>query len=147
MTTLPARGKITDWLVEELSQFALVGDGEAPYEGGWTEAEDEFVGYAVLVEAPAQINHRGSVGDPEGSWAIGYTLRCVGGSRRHVAAIADSTREAIAGLYHHRLLAPDTWGVEKVQINSLGGAVRIDQTDPKQWETSDSLALWLSRDD
>jgi hypothetical protein len=144
---LPHRQLVTNWLVEQATEHfpVLVGDGEAPPEGGWDAAGEEYHGYVVLLETQGTPNHQDPIGAPDSGWALGYALRCAGGSRRHVSWIADNARARLLELAPIRLDAPDRWALTRVHFSSLGGATRNDSTDPKHWETTDSLALWLSR--
>jgi hypothetical protein len=122
----------------------LVGDGEAPIDGGWVEGQPgsgAFRPYTVLVSAGAAP--RGpDLGSPEPPWAVGFSLRSFAGSRKQCDWIATKARLAVRGLLRDEFDAP--WKVSGVEWQSLGPVVRVDATSPKTWQVFDSTVLVCS---
>jgi hypothetical protein len=120
-----------------------VGDGAAPTEGGWADGQAGtgiFVPYVVLVSggaAPFALDP----GSSTPTWAVGWSLRSFGGSRKQCDWMATVAREAIGGLKKETFGTPEVWKVINTQWVSLGPVARNDSTAPPSWSVFDTVNL------
>ena len=139
-------GALTRLLLDHLGGIVQhVGDGVAPYEGGWMEGQPNsgvFVPYVVLVSQgamPKVVTMCNSY-----DWDVSWSLRSFGGSRRQCDWIATQVREAMEGIAKE-VFGADPYEVRNLMWGSLGAVQRIDTVDPPFWQVFDSFSLYCSR--
>lgn len=149
-TSLP-RAALTEYIIGVLSEVLLVGDAEAPLEGGWDDdpnhPDSSYSPYVVLM--PLNVsNMKGPVGDPHADYHVPYSLNYFGISRSQVDQYADMCREHLLTQERARVvsLSGQRWSVQQIEPSSIGGVGRTDATEPSTFSQSDVITVWLSRD-
>ena len=149
------RGRVTDWIIDQLLSPALlpkvlVGDAVAPPEGGWPSGVPgggNFVPYTVLSTGQATPD-RGTVGavTPD-TWILRYQLKHSGGMRQMVDWTADLVRHAWDVQPEVRLDMGEgpQWKAYQFSVLTMGPVVRNDTVQPPYWDVVDDVALTLSR--
>jgi hypothetical protein len=145
-------GALTDLIIFTLGeQMALatdpnpppyVGDGVAPNEGGWAEGQPGkgvFVPYVTVVSGGSAPRALG-VNSHVPAWAVGFSLRGAGGSRKQVDWVGTTYRRALLGLKQQKFGSPP-WKVINVEWVALGPVTRNDATSPASWGTSDTVTI------
>jgi hypothetical protein len=125
----------------------LVGDGIAPYDGGWPGGQPNagpFTPYLVIVIRPSSSTE--ILGDTYGELILNWSFTSVGGNRKQAAWTADRSRWFVTELNLERFDIGDSyWRINLVRFAGLGGLQRIDQTDPPYWQCQDFVAFNLTR--
>lgn len=153
--TLFERGRVTDWLLDQyrtlLDPGVLLGDGEAPEEGGWPGNEPgqgNFVPYLTVATLPGAPTFAQALGDANaGDWTLRYQIRYFGGLRAQADWAADKGRAVWTALLPNRLDVGDLtqWRAYKFSVTSMGAVTRDDTVTPPYWYCVDEVALNLSR--
>lgn len=155
----PPRGPVTTWLHGVLAAAltaadppALIGDGIAPEEAGWSQGQpgapdSVFVAYGVLKSLSANPSQRPPVGDVNAAWVIPYTVTSWGAVREQADYVSDLVTTAVAGI--SKVRGEDSpipgFGIQLVEVVSLGSVERSDQVDPKLWTRSDPINVRVAR--
>lgn len=145
-------GEVTSWLLTQLdgADF-LVGDGEAPLDGGWSEGQPNagsFVEYLVLKQAPAVVPAGDGVSlcDSTSKWLrIPYQLVAYQTSRVSADVLAASARTTLAGLEGREVCGDLTVSAHQLQITAVQGAARDDSTYPKFWSSVTNFTVIVAR--
>lgn len=142
-------GALTEMLLEHLrdGSDALVGDGIAPKEGGWLQGQpnkDVFRPYLVLVSQGASPRENTPWTGTDPAWAVTWSLRSFGGSRKQADWVALAGRAAVAGITK-RTFGTDEHKVHALEWGGLGSVNRIDSVDPPFWQIFDTFTLVCSR--
>ena len=143
-------GALTDLVLEHLTmqqEVVLIGDGVAPLDGGWQKGQPNqnvFRPYAVLVSGGAGVRENAVFTGIDPTWAVTWSLRSFGGSRKQVDWTAHIVRQAIEGLMKKTFGSP-TYKIHAVEWQSLGSVSRLDSTDPPFWQAFDSFATVCSK--
>lgn len=147
-------GALTDDLLAHLQTALgtgttdpLVGDGVAPADVGWANGQPGsgvFRPYVVLVDSGA-VPRALSLQSPIPVWATNWSLRSFGGSRSQVSWMATKARRAVAGFVQHQFGSDPVWKVIGQEWSALGGATRVDATEPKGWQIFDTVSLLCDR--
>ena len=147
-------GALTDELIQHLQvalgtteNDPLVGDGVAPKNVGPLTGQPGtsiFRPYVVLVDMGA-VPRALALNSPIPVWATNWSLRSFGGSRQQVSWMATAARRAVAGFTHHQFGTDPIWKVIGQEWPALGGATRVDATDPKNWQIFDTVCLLCDR--
>jgi hypothetical protein len=119
-----------------------VGDGVAPVDGGWADGQPGtgvFVPYVTLVSGGAAPRAL-SPGSHIPVWAVGFSVRCTGGSRKQCDWVATTARRALTGLDKQKFGDPE-WKVINVEWASLGPVTRTDATSPAIWSVYDTITV------
>lgn len=130
---------------------ALVGDMVMPPGGGWTTGPnapgDEFTPYLLLVPMTASgAGATGTLADPQGDWKLPYSLTSVGAAREQCEWMADQARNALTSLRTEVFaLGPDSYKVQQVWTDSIGGLSRSAASDPAIFTEVDQLTIWLGK--
>lgn len=153
--TLFERGRVTDWLLgqyrADLDPGVLLGDGEAPEEGGWPSNEPgqgEFVPYLTIATLPGTPAFAQAVGDADaGDWTLRYQVKYFGGLRDQADWAADRGRAVWASRVTTKLDVGDLtqWKAYKFSVLSMGAVTRDDTVNPPYWTCVDEVSLNLSR--
>lgn len=153
---VPERGVLTDafiaFLTEALAPKILVGDGEAPPEGGWTGTGQPgapgqtFKSYVTISTGEAVPLDRDSIRSAHSSWNCLYVVRSVGADRTQSDWTADKMRQACLGIESTSLaMGPEEWILTAVRFTRLGPVTPFRQTNPPTWQTSDTVQLHINR--
>lgn len=138
-------GALTERLLAHLSLTVdHVGDGVAPYDGGWLDGQPNsgaFVPYVVLVSQGAYPKVTTFCNGYD--WDVSWSLRSFGGSRKQCDWIALQARESIDAFAQH-VFGANPYAVKNVTWGSLGAVQRIDTVDPPYWQSFDSFSLYCS---
>jgi hypothetical protein len=146
-------GLLTDLVIAHLessissivssSSVPLVGDGLAPDNGGWIQGQPGdgvFRPYVVLASGGAAPRYPDLHSfDPQ--WAVSYSLRSFGGSRKQCDWMATLSRKSINGIVTTQVAE---WSVIGLEWGSLGPVSRVDSTAPPFWQVYDNVSLVLS---
>lgn len=150
----------TNLLREPLTQIVLttlettgkpVGDARAPKTGGWTGNQpnkdgSNFKPYVVVTPGPATFSS-GPIADAQADWHVSYSLSSFGVSRQQCEWMSDKSRLTLIGLKGQTLiLGTDSYRVQQVRVDALGGIQRMDATDPPYWGQNDQISIWLSKE-
>ena len=144
------RGDFTGYLLTELSTALLVGDGDAPDEGGWDDDPSapgsSYSPYTVVNPLTTQ-EATGSIGDSNSEIRAPYSMTSYGISREQVEFFADKSREIAVGLARTDvLLGEDEWRIQQVRVSSIGGVARNDSVRPSEFSQTDVVMIYLSKE-
>lgn len=143
---------ITEQLV--LNTAAMpVGLSKAPADGGWdgqpSEDESSYQPYGVLIPGSSgprsseEFSHNMGGSD----WKLPYTVSSFGILPNQTEFAADDFREVFAGMMDQLIIAGDeTYLVQQVRIESIGGLQRVDSVDPQIYAQTDSFTIWLGEE-
>lgn len=153
MTTNFSRGPLTAALLSALADGTgkPVGDGMAPASGaGWTGEPNApgstFVPYTVLVTMTA-ASSSGPLGNPQADWQVPYSIQAFGTSREQCEWMADRARDVLGALRGQLLqLGPNSYKVQQVRTESIGGISRIDTAEPPYWGQQDGISVWITKE-
>lgn len=150
MTSSIYRGDLTQYLKEALLALLLVGDAEAPSEGGWDDDPNDpsssYVPYVVMTpQTSGQAS--GPIGDSNTDIQLPYSFTYYGVSRDQVEFYADKGRSLITNLARERVQLTDgEWKVTQSRCTSIGGVARSDNTEPSEFSQSDVIVLYMSKE-
>lgn len=143
-------GSMTDLVLSRLQQAIdagvsssakpLVGDGVAPADGGWLQGQPgdgTFRPYTVLVSGGAVPRYL-DVSTFAPDWAVSYSLRSFGGSRRQCDWMATLARKAAYAVHQGTFTG---WQVIGLEWGSLGPVSRVDSTSPPFWQVFDNVTF------
>lgn len=150
MITSIHRGDLTNYLISQLSPVILVGDGEAPPDGGWDDDPNlptsSYVPYTVVRPLTAQ-EAEGSFGDSNSEIVTPYSFSVYGVSRDQTEFYADKVRQTTVDLARTVVvLGPSQWKIQQAKVNSIGGIDRSDQTEPSEFSQTDVVTLYMSKE-
>lgn len=151
MTANIYRGPLTDALLEALLGVGKpVGDGQRPTGAGWRGQPNtpgaEYVPFMVLT-AGTSSRSSGSMGSPQSEWELNYLLQTFGVQRSQCDWIADRARDSLGALRGSNLeLGPNSYRIQQVWTQSIGGITPSYTTDPPIWSQQDQLIIWLSKE-
>jgi len=145
-----SRGDLSAWLLAQLRSEFLVGDAEAPDEGGWdqspTSDSASYAAYSVLTPMPSG-DISGPLADSSADWILPYRIDSFGISREQVEFQADRCRLLVRPTARLNLtLGNDSYRIQQVRTTSLGGVGRTDNTEPSEFSQSDIVAVYLSKE-
>ena len=145
-----ARGDLTAVLLTKIRAELICGDAEAPAEGGWdlppTKEGSSYSGYCVLTPMPAG-DQAGPLGDSSSDWTLPYRIDSYGISREQVEFQADLARALIRPTKREDITAGgDTYRIQQIRTQSLGGVGRTDTTEPSEYSQSDIVAVYVSKE-
>lgn len=151
------RGPLTDQMLVVLSTGLSgygtggipVGDGVVPPNSGWDGEPNlptsTFRPYLVLVSG-AGTPAGGPVGDPQGDWHFSYLLASFSASRAGVDWMGDRARDVLTSMAQQTYqLGEDSYRVQQIWLNQIGGPTRNDATDPPFWSQNDTCTVWVSK--
>jgi len=151
MASIPARGPLTDFMVDQLrAGELLVGKALAPDEGGWDDDPEAvgstFYGYIVVTPSTAQEGS-GSLADAGIEWALPYVLASYGIDLTSVEGQADTARKIVSEIKRvHVDLDGVGWKVIDIKVNSIGG-VDVDRTaKPNELSQKDVVIVRISKE-
>lgn len=159
MATNIYRGPLTDAMLVALSTGLAtyangngipIGDGVIPAGAAWNGEPNAptstFQPYVVLIAGPAN-NSMGAVADSQADWRFPYMLGSYSSSRKALEWMADRARDVLGDLRGTvYFLGEDKYKVINVRVESIGGTNRVDQTDPPFWGQTDSLTMWMGKE-
>lgn len=127
---------------------ALVGDGIAPPEGGWTSGtpgKDAFKAYTTVASTPSRPGSRATLNHSQDSWVATFRLTHVGGGRAQASWCADVMRAQLLTLTYQKLElgAGNLFSLNMIQFDPLGGVNRVDSNTGAYWEVVDGVSLAL----
>lgn len=142
-------GDLTDLVLEHLrlQSDVEIGDGIAPVNVGWLKGQPNqnvFKPYAVLVSSGASVREAPNFTGIDPTWAVTWSLRTFGGSRKQVDWASFIVRSAIEGLMKKTFGDP-VFKVHAVEWQGLGAVSRLDSTDPPFWQTFDTFTTVCSK--
>lgn len=127
-----------------------VGDGVIPPDSGWSGEPNaptsHFRPYLVVLPMVANQSS-GPISDSQADWRLPYGLFYYAVSRVQVEWLADRSRHVLASLVHTTVVLNSVdYEVQQVRTDMIGGATRVDQTDPPYWSQTDSQNIWISKE-
>lgn len=145
-------GEVTTWFVDALTaEDFVVGDGEAPLAGGWSEGQPnagEFVAYLVIKQQGPIVSSFGDTPLCDSTatmLVVPYQLVAYGTSRvsaDDLGAQARSFLHAMAGVYECGDLTVKS---DQVRMTGVQGASRDDSTYPKFWSSVTNFTVNVAR--
>ena len=150
MRTSLHRGDLTAHLIDALNDFILVGDAEAPMDGGWDDdpnlPESSYSPY-VVIRPLTTLEANGSLGDSNSEVIAPYSLSVYGISREQTEFYSDKARQTIVDLARTVVvLGPASWKIQQARVNSIGGIDRNDETEPSEFSQIDVVQLYMSKE-
>lgn len=146
-------GLLTDLVIARLAEMTAtlapsaslppVGDGVAPDSGGWIDGQPGsgvFRPYSVVVSGGAAPRYQ-DLSSFEPDWAVGYSIRSFGGSRKQCDWMATLCRRSMASMVR---MDVGGWSVIGIEWGSWGPVSRSDATSPPFWQVFDTVTLVLS---
>jgi hypothetical protein len=121
----------------------LVGDGAAPDDGGWLQGQPGdgvFRPYVVVVSGGGAPRYQ-DLSSFSPQWAVSYSLRSFGGSRKQCDWMAHLSRQAILTVVGGNV---NNWSIIGLEWASLGPVSRQDATAPPTWQVFDNVTLVVS---
>lgn len=145
-----ARQKLTDYLIEQISQVVTVGDAEAPRDGGWDGSPDKsgstYAAYVVLTPSTAG-DATGPIGDSIGDMHVPYVITGYGVTRGQVEGYMDAVRQVVVATSRRMVvLGESTWKVQQARCDSLGGISRNDTVEPSEFSQTDVYMFYISKE-
>ena len=134
-----------------------VGFGQAPTDGGWQGAPNtdgtNFVPYITVnpnaSSAPRGV-YEGPIGEWQADWQLSYSVSSFGVKPDQTEWMADAARMALNSLQGTSVdddeSASNSYLVQQVRVDTLGGLLRTDATEPPYWGQSDQVTIWLSKE-
>lgn len=146
------RASLSDYIKDTVSSYTGFpsGLGRTPAGAGWDPAVNKdaavFVPYTIL--NPQNANHaEGPISESQADWWLPYLVTAYGVDPHQTEDLADTCRTAIGELQQQDLrLGNDTYFVQQVRVDSIGGLVRADVLDPSYWVQSDTVSIWVSKE-
>lgn len=144
------RAAFTEYMLSTLGAVVLIGDAEPPDAGGWDNdpnlPDSSYQAYVVLTPSTVQSG-TGSVGSSTTEWRVPYTLSSYGISRAQAEWNADQARKAAVALARS-VVTLDTmeWKIQQCRVDSIGGIVRNDSTEPSEFSEVDLITMWMSKE-
>lgn len=150
MITYFPRGELTTYLVSQLRSALLVGDAEAPLDGGWNDdPNDPDSSYSpyVVVTPQAAGDGTGSYGDSNSEQRLAYSFASYGVSREQVEFYADLARKTAVNLERSIItLNGEKWSILQARASSMGGVLRDDKTEPSEFSQTDVVTIYVSKE-
>ena len=144
------RRLLTQAVVDAVSAYSVLVANSNPPEGcGWQGEPNvdgsNFIPYCVVTPQTATFSS-GPIADPEADRQVPYALSSFGVMPEQAEWTADKTRSAVSELKKTSVfLGDDTYRIQQVRTNVIGGLTRVDSTDPPYWGQVDVITLWLTR--
>lgn len=150
MNTAFYREPLTSYLIDQLDDVILIGDGEAPKDGGWDDdpnVPDSSYSPYVVIRALTSQEATGSYGDSNSEVVAPYSFSVYGVSREQTEFYADKVRQTIVDLARTVVvLGPSQWKIQQARVNSIGGIDRNDQTEPSEFSQTDVVTMYMSKE-
>lgn len=126
-----------------------VGLAHAPVGGGWNGQPNKdgsnFEPYVVITPSTATMA-TGPMSDPQADRQIPYAISSFGVMPEQTEWMADKVRSALFALRKTTVtLGDETYKIQQVRTDVIGGLVRVDATEPAYWGQVDVITLWLTR--
>jgi len=145
-------GEVTSWFVTSLTTAEFVmGDGEAPLEGGWSEGQPnagEFVEYLVIKQQGPVTPALGdtSLCDSTAKFmAIPYQLVAYQTTRVASDVLAAAARATLHAMTGRHVCGDLTVNADQIRMTSVSGATRDDSTYPKFWLSVTNFTVNVAR--
>jgi len=150
MRTAIHRGDLTTFLMDQLKTLVLIGDAEAPTDGGWDDDPNlptsSYSPYVVIRPLTTQ-EAEGSFGDSNSEVVAPYSFSMYGVSREQTEFYADKVRQTIVDLSRTVVvLGPSQWKIQQARVNSIGGIDRNDQSEPSEFSQTDVVTMYMSKE-
>ena len=149
------RRKLTKALIDAIkTEGNPVGKAQAPQQGGWQGQPNadgsNFVPYVMVTPNPTSATrgvYEGPLDDWQADWQLSYTVTSFGIDPDQAELMADRARLAAHTIVHDQISGGEnTYNVQQVRVDALGGLVRVDATEPPYWAQSDQINLWVSKE-
>ncbi len=143
-------GELTKNLLSHLESVGgglLVGDGIAPFDGGWLEGQPNvsaFRPYTVLQGGQAAPMQRDRMVPSESEWQVTYQTRTFSGSTTQLRTYAQKVRNVVTA-YADPFGVADVFNVVHTHCAQLGMEQRNDAVDPPYWSVTDAWRIEVSR--
>jgi hypothetical protein len=123
-----------------------------PKDGGWRDgapAGDRslFTPYTVVVPQTASFS-TGALDYGQDDWHLPYAFNYYAIQNTQIEDFADLVRVAVAGIVGSvvPILSGPDYKIIKVAFPSVGGVVRVDQSEPPFYIQTDAVEVWVSRE-
>lgn len=123
-----------------------------PKEGGWRDGapagpDSVFTPYTVITPQTASFSV-GALDYGQDDWHLPYGLNYYAIQNTQIEDFADLVRVAVAGIVGSVVTVPNgrDYKIIKVAFPSIGGVVRVDQSDPPFYIQTDAAEVWVSRE-
>jgi hypothetical protein len=131
-----------------------VGLGQSPTNGGWQGQPNtdgtNFTPYVVINPNPASAPSgvaEGPISGWQADWKLSYTISSFGVMPEQTEWMADAVRILLDGIVNMTIASgSNSYMVQQVRVDGLGGLVRVDATEPPYWGQSDQISIWLSEE-
>lgn len=133
----------------EDSNFAI-GLVHAPDGVAWSKEPNRdsstFTPYGVITPGASQ-SPTGSIGADSEDWRLPYSIISFGVLPDQAEYVADEIRTALRSLKNESIAAGDeTYRVQQVKIESIGGIQRVDTPDPSYFGQTDVVTVWITKE-
>lgn len=148
-----ARGPITTHLLAALRDGTVfpVGDAAPPTEPhGWqgepNAAGTNFIPWLSFTSGTASVSG-GTLGASASEWRAIYYLTTAGVTRSQTDGVADLARGLVVATERSNIAAGGlSWRILQVRTTSIGGVVRVSSANPAYFVQTDTLEVWLSKE-
>lgn len=145
------RSDLTDWILDYMrGQNLVVGDGEAPAQGGWTgpmqDPSSDFIQYVVL--SPGTVGDpTGPLADTQADFVVPYSITSYGLNRSMAEKTSEAARQvAVDAPRTMVLLGNSSWVIQQVRASSIGGVVRNDNAESAKYSEIDIVSFYMSKE-
>ena len=131
-----------------------VGFAQSPTTGGWQGQPNtdgtNFTPYTVILpnasSAPSGV-YEGPIDGWQADWKLSYTLSSFGVMPEQCEWMADVVRVLLDKIVNTSITSgSNSYLVQQMRVDALGGLVRVDATEPPYWGQSDQISIWLSEE-
>ncbi len=131
-----------------------IGLSQSPTTGGWQGEPNtdgtNFTPYSVITPNASSATTgfaEGPISEWQADWRLSYTISSFGVMPEQCEWMADTVRFLVDGLTNTSIdPGVNTYLVQQVRVDALGGLVRVDATEPPYWGQSDQITIWLSEE-
>lgn len=123
-----------------------------PKDGGWRDGAPAgnlslFTPYTVVVPQTASFT-TGALDYGQDDWHLPYAFNYYAIQNTQIEDFADLVRVAVAGIVGSvvPILSGPDYKIIKVAFPSVGGVVRVDQSEPPFYIQTDAVEVWVSRE-
>lgn len=145
------RSGLTDYVIQTLVDGGIiVGDGQAPDEGGWDGPPDgydsSYSAYVTIIPGTTG-DATGPVGDSIADITAPYIVNGYGLTRAHVERYMDKVAQVLVAIDRTMVtLGESSWKVQQARRDSAGGISRNDTIEPSEYSQSDVYVVYISKE-
>lgn len=131
-----------------------VGLSQSPIAGGWRGQPNvdgtNFTPYVVINPNPSTAPSgfaEGPISEWQADWKLSYSVASFGVMPEQCEWMADTARILLNQATGEVITSgSNSYVVQQVRVDGLGGLVRVDATEPPYWGQNDQISIWLSEE-